>query len=44
LEEEMRRKEMSIRKEVADRDSELKTLRERQEEADKFLKEKDTLE
>lgn len=44
MEEEMRKKEMSIRKEVQDRDSELKTLRERQEEADKFLKEKDTLE
>ena len=37
MEEEMRRKEHSIRKEVIDRDSELKTLREKADEVTKFL-------
>ena len=37
MEEEMRRKEHSIRKEVIDRDSELKTLREKTDEVTKFL-------
>jgi hypothetical protein len=37
----MRRREHSIRKEVIDKDSELKTLRDKEEEVKKFLKEKD---
>jgi len=37
MEEEMRRKEHSIRKEVIDRDTELKTLREKADEVTKFL-------
>ena len=39
----MRRKEHSIRKEVIDRDSELKTLREKADEVTKFLQEKESL-